>query len=93
MRRNRRHLRRVTSPNRIELPDEPELDLELESKAKGPSAGSPDAEPGKPQQIVKPCRVMTEAASSAGVQPSLPEVRTSSGRVVRKPARLRDFVS
>lgn len=92
MRRNRRHLRRVTSPNRVEIPDEPELDLELESQAEDPTAGSPDAEPGEPQQIVKPCRAMTEAAPSAGVQPSLPEVRTSSGRVVRKPARLRDFV-
>ena len=29
MSRNRRHLRRVTSPNRVEMPDEPELDLEL----------------------------------------------------------------
>ena len=90
MRRNRRHLRRVTSPNRVEIPDEPELDLEPELQAEDPSAGSLDAEPEEPQQIVKPCE--TAGASSAGVQPSLPEVRTSSGRVVRKPARFRDYV-
>ena len=46
--------------------------------------------PEEPQQIVKPCE--TAGASSAGVQPSLPEVRTSSGRVVWKPARFRDYV-
>ena len=93
MRRNRRHLHRVTSPNRVEIPDEPELDLELESQADDPNAESPDAEPHTPQQIAKPSRAMMERASSASVQPSLPEVRTSSGRVVRKPARFRDFVS
>ena len=93
MRRNRRHLRRVTSPNRVEIPDEPELDLELESQAEDLNAESPDAEPDTPQQIAKPSRAMMEGASSASVQPILPEVRTSSGRVVRKPARLRDFVS
>ena len=91
--RNRRHLPRVTSPNRVEMPDEPELDLELESQAKDLSAGSPDAEPDIPQQIAKPSSAMMEGASSASVQSSLPEVRTSSGRVVRKPARFRDFVS
>ena len=93
VRRNRRHLRRMTSPNRVEIPDEPELDLELELQAEDPSAGSPDAEPEEPPQIAKPCRVMMAGASSASVQPSLPEVRTSTGRVVRKPARFRDFVS
>ena len=87
MRRNRRHLRRVTSPNRVEIPDEPELDLEPDLQAEDPSAGSPHAEP---QQIVKPCELA--GASSADVQPSFPEVRTSSGRVVRKPGRLRDYV-
>ena len=51
MRRNRRHLRRVTSPNRVEMADEPKLDLELESQAEDLSAGSTDAEPDKPQQI------------------------------------------
>jgi len=89
MRRNRRHLRRVTSPNKVEIPDEPELEPELQ--AEDPSAGSPDAEPEEPQQIVKPYE--TAVASSAGVQPSVPEVRTSSGRVMRKPARLRDYAT
>ena len=93
MRRNRRNLRRVTSLNSVEIPDEPELDLELESQAEDLNAESPDAEPDTPLPIVKPSRTMMEGASSASVRPSLPEVRTSSGRVVRKPARFRDFVS
>ena len=93
IRRNCRHLRRVTSPNRVEIPDEPELDLELESQAEDLSAESPDAEPNTPEQIAKPSRAMMEGASLASGQPSPPEVRTSSGRVVRRPARFRDFVS
>ena len=67
MRRNRRHLRRVTSPNRVEIPDEPELDLEPELQAEDPSAGSPDAELEEPQQIVKPCE--TAGASSQVYSP------------------------
>ena len=93
MRRNRSHLRRVTSPNSVEIPDEPELDLELESQAEDLHAESSDAEPDTPLKIVKPSRAIMEGASSASVRPSLPEVRTSSGRVVRKSARFRDFVS
>ena len=91
MRRNRRHLRIVTSLNRVEIPDEPELDLELESQTEDLNAESPDAEPDTSQQIAKPSTAMMEGASSASVQPCLPEVRTFSGRVVRKPARFRDF--
>ena len=81
----------MTSLNRVEIPDEPELDLELESQTEDLNAESPDAEPDTSQQIAKPSTAMMEGASSASVQPCLPEVRTFSGRVVRKPARFRDF--
>jgi len=66
------------------MPDEQDLDLEPESHA----------EPEGLLQIVKLCTVMLAVPSSANTQSSLPqsEVRTSSGHVVRKPARLRDFV-
>ena len=78
MSRKRRHLRRVTSPNRVEMPDEPELDLELESQAEDLSAGSPDAEPDKPQQIAKPSRAMMECASSASVQHTAQSTRSEN---------------
>ena len=53
------------------------------------SFGSSNTESGEPQQIVMPC-----VQSSSNTQPSSsqPEVRTASGRLVRKPARFRDFV-
>ena len=93
-RRNCRYLRTVTSPGRFEKPDEQDLDLEPESQAEGSGLGSPHAEPEEPPQTVKPCKVMPTVPSSANTQFSSPqpEVRTSSGCVVRKPAQFRDFV-
>ena len=92
--RNRRHLRTVISPGKSEMPDEQDLDLEPVSQAKDPSLGPSRTESGEPPQIVKPCGVTSTLPSSVNTQPSSPqpEVRTSSGRVVRKPARFRDFV-
>ena len=48
-----------------------------------------DEQCGQPSQIVDPCRVTSAVSSSANTQPGAPqpEVRTSSGRVVRKPSR------
>lgn len=48
MHRNCRHLHKVTSPNGVGIPEEPELDLELESRAEDPSAGYPDAKLEEP---------------------------------------------
>ena len=88
--RNRRHLCTVTSPGRCERPDEQDLDLEPESQA-GSGSGSPHAAPEEPPQTVKPCRVTPAVPFSANTQSSSPQpdVRTSSGRVVRKPARFK----
>ena len=95
VRRNRRHLCTVTSPGRFEMPDEQDLDLEPESQAEGSGSESPYAKLEEPPQIVKPCKVTPTVHSSPNTQSSSPqpEVRTSSGRVVRKPARFREFVS
>ena len=91
---NRRHLRPATSPGRCEMPDEQDLDLEPETQAGDPGSESSHTEPDQLLQIVKPCRVVPAVPSSAKTQSSLPQrdVRTSSGRVARKPVRFRDFV-
>ena len=70
-----------------------DLDLEPESQAEGPGLGSPHAEPEEPLQILKPCKVMPAVLSSANTQSRSPQpkARTSSRRVVRKPAQFRDF--
>ena len=86
MRRNRRHLRTVNSP-RI-LHDEQELDVDMEPRAEGPVAGSPHPASEEPPQIETIGSVTSAVPTCASEQPSL----TSSGRIVRKPSRFKDFV-
>ena len=52
VRRNRRHLRTVNSPRRVH--DGQELDVNMESRAEGPVAGSKHPEPEELPQIETP---------------------------------------
>ena len=52
VRRNRRHLRTVNSPRRVH--DGQELDVNMESRAEGPVAGSQHPEPEELPQIETP---------------------------------------
>ena len=90
VRRNRRHLGTVNSPRRVH--DEQEVDVDMEPRAEGPVAGSPHPESEEPPQIETPGSVTSAVPTCASEQPSLTEVRTSSGRIVRKPSRFKNFV-
>ena len=81
----------MTSPGRCERPDEQDLDLEPESQAESSGSGSPHVAPEEPPQTVKPCRVTPVVPFSGNKQSSSPhpDVRTSSGRVARKPTRFK----
>ena len=92
VRRNRKHLRTVNSPGRVH--DGQELDVNMEPRAEGPVAGSDHPEPEELPQIETPGGVTSALPTCASEKPSLlqTEVRTSSGRIVRKPSRFKDFV-
>ena len=66
----------------------------MEPQAEGPVVGSPHSESEEPPQIETPGSVTSALPTCVSEQPSLPqtEVRTSSGRIVRKPSRLKDFI-
>ena len=91
VRRNRRHLRTVNSPRRVH--DGQELNVNIEPRAKRPVTGSQNPEPAELPQIETPGKVTSAVPTCASEKPSLlqTEVRTSSGRIVRKPSRFKDF--
>ena len=84
VRKNRRHLRLAISLNRVEMPDEQDLNLEPISQTKDPSSVT-NTNSGKPLQIMEPCEVTSTVLFSKNTQPSFPQlrVRTSSDRVAR----------
>ena len=90
--RNRRHLRTVNSPRRVH--DGQELDVNIEPRAEGPVTGYQNPEPEELPQIETPGNVTSAVPTCASEKPSLlqTEVRTSKGRIVRKPSRFKDFV-
>ena len=92
VRRNRRHLRTVNSPRRVH--DAQELDINKEPRTEGPVTGSQNPELEELPQIETPGNVTSAVPTCASEKPSLlqTEVRTSSGRIVRKPSRFKDFV-
>ena len=90
VRRNCRHLLTVNSPRRVL--DEQELDVDMEPRAEGPIAASPHPESDEPPQIETPGSMTSAVPTCASEQPSLTEVTTSSGCIVRKPSRFKDFV-
>ena len=71
-----------------------ELDVNMEPRAEGPVAGSQHPKPEEPTHIETPGSVTSAVPTCASEKPSLlqTEVRTSSGRIVRKPSRFKDFV-
>ena len=84
VRKNRRHLRLAISLDRVEMPDEQDLNLEPISQTKDPSSVT-NTNSGKPLQIMEPCEVTSTVPFSTNTQPSFPQlrVRTSSDRVAR----------
>ena len=92
VRRNRRHLRTVNSPRSVH--DGRELDVNMEPRVEGPVAGSQHPEPEELTHIETQGSVTSAVPTCASEKPSLlqTEVRTSSGRIVRKPSRFKDFV-
>ena len=80
----------IQTPNGVH--DEQEFDAGMEPRAEGPVAGSPHTESEEPPQIETPGSVTSTVPTCASEQPSLIEVRNSSGRIVRKPSRFKDFV-
>ena len=85
--RSRRHLRKVSS-------DGQELDVNMEPRAEGPVAGSQHSEPDEIPHIEISGSVPSAVPTCASEKPSIlqTEVRTSNGRIVRKPYRFKDFV-
>ena len=79
----------MNSPRRVH--DEQELDVDMEPRAEGPAGGSPHPESEEPPQIETPGSVTSDVPTCASEQPSLTQVRTSSGRIVRKPSGFQDF--
>ena len=72
--------------------DEQEFDAGMEPRAEGPVGGSPHTESEETPQIETPGSVTSTVPTCASEQPSSIEVRNSSGRIVRKPSRFKDFV-
>ena len=82
----------MNSPRRVH--DGQELDVNIEPRAKRPVTGSQNPDPEELPQIETPGNVASAVPTCAREKPCLlqTEVRTSSGRIVRKPSRFKDFV-